>query len=185
MRIPNFIFLILTFRFFKCFNELMDNFNSINNFREEVKIEENKKSGGKIFLIIFFIILLLISLILTVFFVRQRTTFFGRAFSSLETTGDVALENSYLFISPLSAQSGGKEKIRLTVFLLDNQGRGVASQAVFLGQNEKLEITVVQGVTDNLGRALFDIAAFAPGDYYLEAKTNNQILPQRVKANFR
>jgi len=152
-----------------------------------LKAKEEKKQRSKwtLFLIFLLIILLLFSLALTVFFIRQRTTFFGRAFSSMETSGDVVLENSYLFISPLSAQSGGKEKIRLTAFLLDNQGRGVANQAVFLGQNEKLEITIVQGVTDNLGRAYFDIAAFSSGDYYLEAKTNNQILPQRVKLNFK
>ncbi len=152
-----------------------------------LKVKEEKKPRSRwfLFLILLLIILLLFSLVLAVFAVRQRTTFFGRAFSSIETSGDVALENSYLFISPLSAQSGGKEKIRLTVFLLDNQGKGVANQAVFLGQNEKLEITIVQGVTDNLGRAYFDIAAFSSGDYLIEARVDNLILPQRVKLNFK
>ena len=163
----------------------MDNFNSPNNFREEVKIEQNKKSSGKIFFIIFFIILLLISLILTVFFINQRTTFFGRAFSSIESSGEVVLENSYLFASPLSAQAGGKEKIRITVFLLDNQGKGVVGQAVFLGQNEKLEITTVQGVTDDLGRAYFDVAAKVPAEYLIEAKVNNQVIPQRASVSFK
>jgi len=166
-----------------------NNFNKSKELNKELEEELKKEKKGKkkwlALLILLLIILLLFSLALTVFFIRQRTTFFGRAFSSVESSGDVVLENSYLFISPLSAQSGGKEKIRLTAFLLDNQGRGVANQAVFLGQNEKLEITIVQGVTDNLGRAYFDIAAFSPGDYYLEAKTNNQILPQRVKLNFK
>lgn len=162
-----------------------NNFNRNKELEEELKKEKKRKSKWLALLVLLLIILLLFSLILTVFYIGQRTTFFSRAFSSIESSGDVALENSYLFISPLSAQSGGKEKIRLTVFLLDNQGRGVANQAVFLGQNEKLEVTIIQGVTDNLGRAYFDIAAFSSGDYYLEAKTNNQILPQRVKLNFK
>jgi hypothetical protein len=162
-----------------------NNFNRNKELEEELKREKKSRKKWSALLILLLIIFLLFSLVFSVFYIRQRTTFFGRAFSSLETTGDVALDNSYLFISPLSAQSGGKEKIRLTVFLLDNQGKGVANQAVFLGQNEKMEITIVQGVTDNLGRAYFDIASFSPGDYYLEAKVNDQILPQRVKLNFK
>lgn len=171
-------------------NKFEDNYLMMRETKEEKETREEKepkkqRSKWALLLILLLIILLLFSLILTVFAIRQRTTFFGRAFSSLEASGEVVLENSYLFVSPLSAQAGGKEKIRLTAFLLDNQGRGVANQAVFLGQNEKLEITIVQGITDNLGRAYFDIAAFSPGDYYLEARANNQIIPQRVKLNFK
>jgi len=97
----------------------------------------------------------------------------------------VVLDNSYLFASPLSAQAGGKEKIRVTVFLLDSQGRGVPGKVVFLGQDEKLKIDSVQAVSDNLGRALFDISSISPADYLIEANVDNQILPQRVKLNFR
>ena len=166
-------------------NDFSKNKELNKELEEELKEEKKNRKKWSALLILLLIILLLFSLVFSVFYIRQRTTFFGRAFSSLETTGDVALENSYLFISPLSAQSGGKEKIRLTVFLLDNQGKGVANQAVFLGQNEKLEITIVQGVTDNLGRAYFDIAAFSSGDYLIEARVDNLILPQRVKLNFK
>jgi flagellar basal body-associated protein FliL len=162
-----------------------NNFNRNKELEEELKKEKKRKSKWLALLVLLLIILLLFSLALTVFYIDQRTTFFGRAFSSIESSGDVALENSYLFISPLSAQSGGKEKIRLTVFLLDNQGRGVANQAVFLGQNEKLEVTIIQGITDNLGRAYFDISAFSSGDYLIEARVDNLILPQRVKLNFK
>ena len=160
------------------------NYLMVKEAREQKRANQ-PRSKWTLLLILLLIILLLISLVITVFAIRQRTTFFGRAFSSLEASGEVVLENSYLFVSPLSAQAGGKEKIRLTAFLLDNQGRGVPNQAVFLGQNEKLGITIVQGVTDNLGRAYFDIAAYTPGDYYLEARANNQIIPQRVKLSFK
>lgn len=159
-----------------------------DNYRQSysaVKEEKKQRSKWALFLILLLIIFLLFSLALTVFFINQRTTFFGRAFSSIENSGEVALENSYLFASPLSAQAGDKEKIRVTVFLLDNQGKGVAGQAVFLGQNEKLEITTVQGVTDDLGRAYFDIAAFSTGEYLIEARVDNLVLPQRVKLNFK
>jgi len=161
----------------------MDQFNKNSEFVKEPK--EKKKSKWGIFLIFLILLLLLFSLFWGVSSIGQRTTFWGRAFTPGAGVGDVFLENSYLFASPLSALSGGKEKIRVTVFLLDSQGKGVPGKAVFLGQNEKLQINSIQAVTDNLGRALFDVAAFTPADYLIEAKVDNQILPQRVKLNFR
>jgi hypothetical protein len=164
----------------------MDQFNKNSEFVKEPKEkEERKKSKWGIIFLVLFLVLLLFSLFWSVSFIGRRTAFWGRAFSPGLEAGEVALENSYLFASPLSAQSGGREKIRITVFLLDSQGKGVPGKAVFLGQNEKLQIKSIQAVTDNLGQALFDIAALSPADYLIEAKVDNQILPQRVKLNFR
>jgi len=164
----------------------MTEFNNNQEKSQEPKDQkEKKRSGWGVILFLLFFLLLILSLILGVFFVRQRTSFWGRAFTPGIEVGEVALENSYLFASPLSAMADGKEKIRVTIFLLDSQGKGVPGKPVFLGQNEKLQIKAVQSVTDNLGRALFDIAAFTPADYLIEAKVENQILPQRVKLNFK
>jgi hypothetical protein len=151
----------------------------LNNLKEE------KKSKKGIALAILVLLILLLSLGAAVFFIGQRTVFWGRAFTPGAGVGEVVLDNSYLFASPLSAQAGGKEKIRVTVFLLDSQGRGVPGKVVFLGQDEKLKIDSVQAVSDNLGRALFDISSISPADYLIEANVDNQILPQRVKLNFR
>lgn len=139
----------------------------------------------KVILGILIIIFLLLALAATVVFIRERTTFFGRAFGPSTSAGEVAIDNSYLFASPLQAQADGKEKIRVTVFILDSQGKGVTGEAVFLGQDERLEIFPVQPVTDDLGRAIFDISARTPGEYLIEARVGNQVLPQRVKASFR
>ena len=146
---------------------------------------EQKKSKKGLVLAIVVLLILLFSLGFGVFFIGQRTAFWGRAFTPGAGVGEVALDNSYLFASPLSAQAGGKEKIRVTVFLLDSQGRGVPGKVVFLGQDEKLKIDSVQAVSDNLGRALFDISSASPADYLIEARVDNQVLPQRVKLNFR
>ena len=147
--------------------------------------KENKSSKKGIILAVVVFLILLFSLGATIIFVRQRTSFFGRAFTSGGSVGEVALENSYLFASPLQAQVSIKEKIRVTIFILDSQGKGVYNQPVFLGQDERLEITSIQAVTDELGRAIFDVAAKVPAEYLIEARVNNQILPQRVKLNFK
>lgn len=154
---------------------------------EEVSAQtEEKKSSKRGWIAAFLILLfLLFSLGAMVVFIRERTTFFGRALGPPTGTGEVALENSYLFASPLSARADGKEKIRVTIFILDTEGMGVFGQPVFLGRDERLEITQIRGVTDNLGRAIFDIASTTANEYFLEAKVNNQLLPQRVKINFR
>jgi hypothetical protein len=147
--------------------------------------KENKSSKRGIVLAIIIFLILLFSLGATITFVRQRTSFFGRAFTPGGNVEEVVLENSYLFASPLQAQVSNKEKIRVTIFILDSQGKGVYGQPVFLGQDERLEITSIQTVTDELGRAIFDVAAKIPAEYLIEARVNNQILPQRVKVSFR
>jgi len=151
---------------------------------ENISGELRGSKRGIIFGIVVLLIILF-SLGATVIFIRQRTTFFGRAFNPLTSSGEVALENSYLFASPLQAQANGKEKIRITIFILDSQGRGVYGQPVFLGQNESLEINPIQAVTDELGRAIFDVSAKNPAEYLIEARVGSEVLPQRVRVNFR
>ena len=153
-------------------------------FQQTPPIEVKKSKKGLILAIVVLIIILF-SLWLTVFFISQRTSFLGRASSSSLGSGEIALDNSYIFASPLSAKADGKEKIRITVFILDSQGKGVYGQPVFLGEDEKLEVKEVQSVTDNIGRAMFDVSSFTITDYFVEASVNNQVLPQRVKVSFR
>ena len=147
--------------------------------------KENKSSRKGIILAVVVFLILLFSLGATVIFIRQRTSFFGRAFIPSTSSGEVVLENSYLFASPLQAQANGKEKIRITIFILDSQGKGVYGQPVFLGQNESLEISPIQAVTDELGRAIFDVSAKNPAEYLIEARVGSEVLPQRVRVNFR
>lgn len=131
------------------------------------------------------LLFLLFSLGATVVFVRERTTLFGQAFGPSTSSGEVAIENSYMFTSPLKAQADGKEKIRITVIILDSEGWGVAEKQVFLGQDVRLNINPVQPVTDNLGKAIFDVSSATPGEYFLEARVENKVLPQRVRVSFR
>ena len=135
------------------------------------------KLGFSILLLLF----LLFSLVLGLILVQRKVFFLPRAIE----VGQSSLENSYVFASPLAAKADGKEKIRVTVFILDTEGRGVEGKPVFLGQDERLRVTLVRTVTDNLGRAIFDVAAIAPAEYFIEAKVENRVLPQRVKVSFR
>ena len=149
----------------------------------EVREENQKRDKKTLLLALIVLLLLLFSLGAGVFLVSQRTTFFGRAYFP-QVGGEVSLDNSYVFASPLAAKADGKERIRVTIFILDNQGRGIQGKSVWLGQNEQLEIEAVQAVTDSLGRAIFDLVASKAADYLIEAKVDNQVLPQRAKVSF-
>jgi len=136
-------------------------------------------------IVIIVIFLLLLSLGGTVFFINQRTSFYGRADNpSQEHSGRVSLENCYIFASPLQALADGREKIRLTVFVLDDGGKGVLDKTVFMTNDPKLTVTAVQPVSDDLGRAFFDISSTVGGEFVLQASVDGQKLPQEVKVTF-
>lgn len=116
-----------------------------------------------------------------------RTSFLTKAGGSSVSTipGLVSSENSYVFASPIEAKAGGTSIIRVTVFLLDNQGLGVSGQKVQLRPSTPLTISQVQPTTDSLGRAIFDVIANTAGDYTITAEAAGASLPQTVTVSFR
>lgn len=127
------------------------------------------------------IAILSLALIATVFVVVRTTTTYQRAAGS---TTSIVLENSYLFASPLQAQADGKEKIRITVFLLDGRGLGVANQTVTLNLPKTIIIQSQQEITDSNGKAIFDISSSTAQTANITAITGSSKLPQSVKIVF-
>lgn len=124
----------------------------------------------------------------TLFLVGRTTIFQKRAFTS---SSSYVLENSYLFASPLQAKAGNKttpadhrEQIRLTVFLLDGRGLGVASQTVSLQLPTNITIINQQEITDSTGKAVFDITSSSAQTFYVTATVGGAKLPQKVRVVF-
>ena len=131
-----------------------------------------------IFLILFLLILVSFSFFFGLYevrFFKSRASFSQASFS---------VDNSYLFVSPLRAKANGQEKIRITVFVLNNQGLGVLGKELFLSPNPDLSVDIIQGKTDNFGKAFFDVASTKPGEYYLEVSVDGQKLPQKAHLSF-
>jgi len=137
------------------------------------------------------IFLLVLFLIIVIYLVANlsagRTTFFGKAVNS----GVFNATNSYVFASPLTAGIGG-ENLRVTVFVLDDRGRGIAGKNVLISckqppdcQNLGVSFKEVQPQTDTLGRALYDITSSAAGKYEIQASIEGVALPQSVTVVFR
>lgn len=134
------------------------------------------------------IVISLFILIIAIKTAGDRLTIFSRASSSSsmgKNTGALSLENSYLFASPLSALSNGIATIRVTVFLLDDQGLGMGGYNVVLSTSSPLTVTPVLPVTDSIGRAIFDVTADNLGSYTITAVVSGVSLPQKVVVSFR
>jgi len=132
--------------------------------------------------IIFLIIFLLTLIFFSLFFVLYQVGFLKIRASASQASFSV--DNSYLFISPLRAKANGEEKIRLTIFVLNNQGLGVLGKNVFLSPDYALSIEIIQGQTDSFGKAVFDITSKKPGEYYLEVSIDGKNLPQKARLSF-
>jgi len=135
----------------------------------------------KKFLPLLIIFLLILSFFSIYFLLYQAKFFIGRASVS---SASFSVDNSYLFLTPLRAKANGQERIRVTVFVLNNQGLGVMGKRVILGQDANLSIEAVQSLTDNLGKGIYDISSIKPGEYYLEVKVDDKTLPQKVQLSF-
>ena len=131
---------------------------------------------------IIIIVFLCLALIGSLFLVLRTTAFFGKA--ATVNISSVALENSYLFASPLQAKADGKEQIRITVYLLDGRGIGVPSQKVHLKLPSTITVNEVQPESDESGKTIFDLSSGTKTSINISAITNNQELPQKAKITF-
>lgn len=151
----------------------LDFFSLIDYYGTDSNMKKN------ILLIVIFLIILIA---FSIFFWLYEAKFFvGRANVSQTS---FSVDNSYLFVTPLRARASQQEKIRATVFVLNNQGLGVMGKRAVLSQDPNLAIEAIQEKTDNFGKAVFDISSGKPGEYYLEVTVDGQLLPQKAHLSF-
>lgn len=120
-------------------------------------------------------------LLTSFFWLRSNQITVGRADVSRR---DISVENSYVFVTPIRARANGLEKIRITVFALNNQGLGVLGKRVSLANTGTLSVDLVQNISDDLGKSIFDVATSQAGEYYLEVQVDGQTLPQKAHLSF-
>lgn len=149
---------------------------------QQIEASSRGKIQKSVLVSVIIILILLASLLVAVIITQTSTRLIGKA--SGPTTGKVELANSYMFASPLKAKTGGKERIRITAFVLDSQGRGVYNKLVSIGRDNPLAVDPIQPTTDELGRAVFDVSAVVSGVYYIEAQVDGKSIPQRVSITF-
>lgn len=133
----------------------------------------------KILIIIFFVVFLIFS---SLFFWLYEVQFMKTKASVV--VNSFSKDNSYVFVSPLQAKANGQEKIRITVFVLDDRGIGVPGKKVYIERNQSLNIEEIQALTDNFGKSYFDVSAFQAGEYYLKVFVDNIELNQEIRLSY-
>jgi hypothetical protein len=130
--------------------------------------------------------ILLLALIVSMKLVGQETSYRSKAYTVSSTENlqedfirSESLENSYAFASPIQAKSGG-ELIRVTVFILDGQGKGIKDKKVVLTTNPALKINEIQSSTDEMGKAIFDVSATSSGLFTLEPSVGGAKINQKL-----
>jgi len=131
------------------------------------------ENSNKVVFILLVVMLVVLLALGSVLILRERTSFFGKA---SQTAIEYSLENSYVFASPLSAQAGGGQKIKVTIFLLDGEGKGVADKSVSVVTNPTMNVDSVQPTTDEKGQAVFEVSADTAGKYTVTAETDSKPL---------
>ncbi len=131
-----------------------------------------------IFLSLILVVLIGFSLFFWLYEVQFFTTRAGVTRSSF------SVDNSYLFVTPLRARANGQEKVRLTIFILNNQGIGVMGKKVVITEDPSLVIDTIQGLSDSYGKAFFDVSAKQAGEYYLQVAVDNTALNQKAHLSF-
>ncbi|MCR4330076.1 MAG: hypothetical protein NUV65_06050 [Candidatus Roizmanbacteria bacterium] len=97
----------------------------------------------------------------------------------------VSTTNSYMFLSPVTAQANDTERIRVSVFVLNERGIGVSNQEVTLKTMPEVKIEAIQSVSDNYGRAIFDTYTNSPGSYTITAQVSGHTVGEAVTAIFK
>ena len=145
--------------------------------------EDKRNKKPNLFILFVILIIFLVTLGILVYYIRFSTNLAPKA-SSYYTTNTVSISNSYVFASPVRATAGG-DLIRITVFILDEEGNGVIDKKVLLqSSGSSVEIKEVQSLTDETGRAVFDLSSVVAGNFEVSAVTDNITLPQKIKVVF-
>jgi len=127
------------------------------------------------------LVVLLVLLLAFSLFANIRLIVSSRASS---TGMEFSIENSYLFASPLEAAANGREKIRVTVFVVNREGRGVPNSQVLLRKSPELVLEQINSLTDSYGRAVFDLSTTKPGEYLVGATLSGKALGESLKLVF-
>ncbi|OGK34310.1 hypothetical protein A3A93_00335 [Candidatus Roizmanbacteria bacterium RIFCSPLOWO2_01_FULL_38_12] len=92
-------------------------------------------------------------------------------------------QNSLIFAWPLELPADGKTKSEITIFLRDNEGRGLQGHEVSIQSSIG---SVQEGLltTDSKGSAVFHLTSQTPGVAKIEALVDNTKLQRSITVQF-
>jgi hypothetical protein len=135
----------------------------------------------KIAQILAIVVFILILVLFTVFLYEERSfTLQSRAQLSL-----ISQENSFFFVTPTCALADGKQRARLTGFILNNTGRGTRNLLCDVRVRDyNMQIHTIQALSDEYGRVIFDLSTDNPGIYDIQIFCNDTLVSDSQRACF-
>lgn len=131
---------------------------------------------------LFILLVLLLSLFFSSYYLAKITVLSSRASNYVTVLNP---DNSYVFASPVAAKADNDQRIRITVFLLNNQGLPVVGATVKLTTSRQtVNISQVSPQTDETGKAYFDLSSNLAGPATILASIESQTLPQKITVSF-
>jgi cytoskeletal protein RodZ len=127
------------------------------------------------------LVVVLLFIFLTGYWLYQATYYSKQARA---TTSFISVDNSFTSTNPLKALANANEKIRLTVYVLNDQGLGVSTKKTSLSANKDLIIDDVQSITDQYGKAIFDISSKTVGEFSIDVYADGKQLKNKATLNF-
>lgn len=127
---------------------------------------------------ILFIVTVVVYIVLTVF--RIPIFSFTQAANN-NRSADIS--NSLIFAWPLEVKADNTERSEVTVFVRDNQGRGIGEKQVTITSS----LGTLQGtpaISDDQGKAIFYITSSSTGVAQIEAFVDNRKLQKTVSVKF-
>ncbi len=124
---------------------------------------------------------LLMALILIIYLavsvVPNTLVFLAKASSA---NAKVSIKNSLVMGEKVLAKADGKDKCVINVFALDNKGKGVFGRQVQLSGLDQMN-----AITDDSGKARFEMVSMEAKQYELIASVNGVQLTKKIKVTFR
>lgn len=134
-------------------------------------------------LLIIILLFFILTLAILVYYIQFRTNVTPKASSNI-IVNNVSVSNSYVFASPVRASVKG-DLIRVTVFVLDSEGNGLFDKNVTLqSSSQNISISNIQSLTDETGKAFFDLSSDVAGSYIITTYVEGSVLPQQLKVVF-
>ena len=95
-----------------------------------------------------------------------------------------SIENSLIFAWPLSVPADGSTSSEVSVFIRNQDNRGLANKQVTIEGNPSIFQSSI-ATTDSDGKALFKITSNSPGVAEISAIVDNRRLDRKVSIEFK
>jgi len=95
-----------------------------------------------------------------------------------------SITDSYVIGEKILAKADGVDICRINVFVLDKKGKGVIGKKVTVEGLEGIE-EVKGGISDNNGKASFEVRSEVEGQYVLNAYIDGLMMQQEIRVTFR